>query len=864
VSETVEDPEKKTADVVDPKRLLVDWANNQDGWVRRLVGQVMASHRPISDEQTAELFERYLAEKGLRGESPEAEPSLAYRTDATAEADVLRLVRLSEVAGVNALSPGAVIDFFPGLTILYGENGTGKTGYARILKRLAAVRVPEEIVPNIHTSSSRQMPTAKIDFQVGGVDAALTWNNEVGVSPFTRMSIFDSPAVNLRVDDDLSYVFTPAEISLFGYVSAGIRAVQERGNQAVREMTASSNPFLRYFRRGSTIYQQVEALGPATDVQDLSELAVLPTNASEEKTRLEREIAALRSNAAAGLLAGHREAVRTLHGLNNLAETVARFDRDQYNDQVTALTATRESYRQVREETFGPGDLPGPADDEWQRFVTSAAQYQDHLGSTDYPHTGDQCIYCRQHLDPTAIARIRKYASFLDDALARQISDRERTVAAHAAVITSLRLDDQVTAIARQREAEAADEVYDVAERLLEVLAIVREPLAIGQQVSADDLPRLVHQVRTGMGAPLAAHEAEVEALTQQLSDREAALRDAETKLVALTAKIELDRHLPEIRTFVQRAKQAANLDLVLKRMSGLLRSLTEVSKIASEDLINHDFQSRFEEECRALRTPEVRLEFVGRQGKAHRRKTLAADYRLSQILSEGEQKVLALADFLAEARMGSSSAPIIFDDPVNSLDHRRLKEVSDRITALVATRQVVVFTHNIWLATELLARFEKRPSECSYYMVSDDEATGAKGKIDRATGPRWDTVKELKKRVDEHLKDAAAASGASQAALVESAYGEMRSWCEVVVEGVLFGDVTRRYRANVMMGGLRDVHPDRLQAAIDVIDSLFNRACRYIPDHSQPLPTLSARPTLADAQADWTTAQEAVKAYRG
>ena len=136
-------------------------------------------------------------------------------------------------------------------------------------------------------------------------------------------------------------------------------------------------------------------------------------------------------------------------------------------------------------------------------------------------------------------------------------------------------------------------------------------------------------------------------------------MRDAEAKLAALTAKIELDRHLTEIQAFVHNAKQATSLDQVLKRISGVLRSLTDVAKIASEDLINHDFESRFEAECRALRTPNVPLEFVGRQGKAHRRKTLAADYRLSQILSEGEQKVLAMADFLAEAGMGSSSVPI-------------------------------------------------------------------------------------------------------------------------------------------------------------------------------------------------------------
>ena len=90
-----------------------------------------------------------------------------------------------------------------------------------------------------------------------------------------------------------------------------------------------------------------------------------------------------------------------------------------------------------------------------------------------------------------------------------------------------------------------------------------------------------------------------------------------------------------------------------------------------------------------------------------------------------------------------------------------------------------------------------------------------------------------------------------------------MRSWGEVVVEEVIFGDVSRRYRANIMMGGFRNVHPERMQAAIDVIEQLFNDACRYIPDHSQPLPTLSARPTLAEAQARWSAALDAVDAYR-
>lgn len=856
-----DNPQDVAVPVLDPKRLLIDWANKQDGWVRRLVGLVIASQRPVSDDQTGELFELYLAEKGLQGSAPAVEPPLPYTSMGAAQADALRLSTMSNVAGVNALSPGAKIEFSPGLTILYGENGTGKTGYARILKRLSAVLDPEEILPNIH-AVTRQAPAATIKYQLGSVDVSFDWHNEVGVSPFTRMSVFDSPAVNLRVDDNLSYVFTPAEISLFSYVAAGLRAVQERGSQALKAMAVTS-PFLRFFQRGTTIYQEIEALGPATDLDAIMALSVLPENAAAEKERLEREVAALSSDAAAGLLAAHREAVRALQTLDAFAQATEAFDIDRYNDGVLALATLRESYRQVREETFAPGDLPGPADDDWQRFVSEAASYLEHLGATHYPQDGDACLYCRQPLDAGALSIVGRYTTFLDNALAQQISAQERAVDQAAASLTGLRVDDVDTALRRQHDEDPTSRALEDADQLVRTVSESLTQIRDGRRVAGDGFAGLAGRVRKQVVPMLAEHEAEVASLTQQLADRGTALKTAEASLRTLTATIDLDRHLPEITAFVENAKHALRLDQVLKRLPGLLRSLTDVSKLASEDMVNNDFQARFVEECRALRTPMVRLEFIGREGKAQRRKSLTSDYRLSQILSEGEQKVLALADFLAEARMGGSSAPIVFDDPVNSLDHRRLQQVSDRIAKLVHTCQVIVFTHNIWLATELLARFEKRPTECIYYMVSDDQTTGALGKVDRATGPRWDTVKELKKRVDEHLRDAASASGAAQTALVEAAYGEMRSWCEVVVEEVIFGDVSRRYRANIMMGGFRNVHPDRMQAVIDVIEQLFTDACRYIPDHSQPLPTLSSRPTLADARADWTKALGAVEEYR-
>lgn len=230
-----------------------------------------------------------------------------------------------------------------------------------------------------------------------------------------------------------------------------------------------------------------------------------------------------------------------------------------------------------------------------------------------------------------------------------------------------------------------------------------------------------------------------------------------------------------------------------------------------------------------------------------------------SKVLSEGEQKVIGLADFLAEAGLRLSPAPIVFDDPVNSLDYRRIHEVADRIARLAADRQVIVLTHNIWFATELLSRFEKKKDRCTYYGITDEPG---KGHVVPGSHPRWDTVSKTSGKINQLIEAAKAAEGAVQDALIENAYSTMRGWCETVVETELLAGVTQRYQANVMMSKIDQIKGNHLQAAFDVIGPLFHKACRVTEAHSQPLETLSVRPTLSDLEADWAAVQAARKAY--
>ena len=67
---------------------------------------------------------------------------------------------------------------------------------------------------------------------------------------------------------------------------------------------------------------------------------------------------------------------------------------------------------------------------------------------------------------------------------------------------------------------------------------------------------------------------------------------------------------------------------------------------------------------------------------------------KVSDILSEGEQKAVSLAMFLAEISMRNDISPIILDDPVNSLDHKVMKRFVERLLEL--ENQIIIFTHNI------------------------------------------------------------------------------------------------------------------------------------------------------------------------
>lgn len=846
----------ETPEAVDPRTLLGEWANGSDEWVRLLVSEVLSTGRPVDQASVDRAYELFRQEKALDERKLPAVPELEIETRQDDTTPPLSIDRLSEVRGVNALVATEVIEPHEGLTILYGENGTGKTGYSRIFKTLADSRTVDDILGDIE-AEDHQDQSAKIEYKLGNSKEVLIWAGERGVSPFTRMSIFDSPSVSTHVDEDLDYVYVPAALALFNHVIAAIQDIATRIDAAVIDLGSGGSTLLSRFPKNSSAYPLVETLGASSDLAGLKAKASNEPQVEDKIEGLRQAVAALQSNAVAAQITVRKREVRVLQEALRAGKTLIGLDLNGRNEALQKRVQLTADYHVFRNELFAAADLPADPEESWDSFIAAGEQYKQHLVSVD-AHDADRCLYCRQTLADPARDLLTRYASYLEDKISSDLAKVDSTLAESNRTITSIS-SSEVSAFIEEFKIQDDKPNFFAAIETIESARLLAQEAALTTQPIEPNHVSVAGQVAV-VETALAATSAEVETLELQSSNRTAALAERRRELAELEAGAELTRSWSTIEQQVGNAKEADRLRLLKKALPNLSRGITELSKTASDQLINQSFDSLFLEECEALRAPSLKLQFVGKEGRAQRRKVLSGRHKPSKVLSEGEQKALALADFLAEARLAGITAPIIFDDPVSSLDHRRINEVAQRIASLAENHQIIVFTHDIFLATTLLALFEKS-KRCSYFQVTDEEG---KGRVTRATGPRWDTLSGIRGKINSTIQAAKGQDGEARDALVRTGYDWVRSWCEVFTETELLRGVAQRYQPNVGMTKLVQINTEQLGELIPRVTAVFEEACRFIDGHSQPLPTLGVSPTLGGLEEHWAELQDCKKTNDG
>jgi hypothetical protein len=75
--ESPAEPGSQVATGANPRTILIDWANQQDGWTRRLAAEVLETGRAIPESGITQLYQQFKSEKGLSDSSAENVPQIA-------------------------------------------------------------------------------------------------------------------------------------------------------------------------------------------------------------------------------------------------------------------------------------------------------------------------------------------------------------------------------------------------------------------------------------------------------------------------------------------------------------------------------------------------------------------------------------------------------------------------------------------------------------------------------------------------------------------------------------------------------------------------------------------------------------------
>ena len=840
---------------------MAAWANTGDEWIRRIVRQVLGSNGELSENERAQIWRLFLEEKGFESRTLPTEPPLAHSAQDVSESEPFHLVKISDIRGVNALVENEEINFALGLTLLYGENGTGKTGYSRILKTLAGSRSADAILPDVTLSGNPPAPFATIRYSLGASEVEHLWNGEGSHSPFNRMSVFDSPSVHFHVDADLGYTYSPAALAVFDRARIEVQQIGTAIQTEIGKLNPNNATLLGRFDKRSAIYSYVQSLTAASNLADLKRFTHVPDDADAQKEELETTLVQLKANSLGQGLALKVRFQQVLTEASSYASVTEGLDVPQYNNALSTLSDLRSDQVSLRDNLFAAADLPAEPDQTWEEFIQSGQAYRQHLESSG-AHDNTRCIYCRQSLGSEALQLLAKYGDYLEDQIAQDIL-------VHETMVRSMVEPIQICSLATVRAyvegvnldsnlgLEAGDNQIEALRTILALDEDLAKRFTDGSSTDAN-IPVRASAIKTNFESWISGLKNAITDLKQQNSNREETIKEKETGLYELQARLTLIENWSEIEEFVASAKRADNFTNEGRANANVRRHITTLAREASQKLINERFERIFRAECAVLRAPDLTLEFAGREGRPVRRRALPSNHKPSSVLSEGEQKVIALADFIAEVKMSDNAVPVIFDDPVSSLDRRRVKEVAKCIAALASNHQVVVFTHDIYFTNSLLETIDKSAS-CKYYRITDEDGIGT---VTPGTAPRWDTITRLSAEINLTIEDAKKTQGEAREAHVRKAYGIIRSWCELFVERDVLAQVTGRFQPNVRMTSLENIKISILDETIETVTSIFEGACRYIDAHSQPLPTFGVGPTLAQLQNDWDNLKKCRSAY--
>jgi energy-coupling factor transporter ATP-binding protein EcfA2 len=856
---------------------IVEWSETRPLWQRDALRRIVTQGE-LSKEDYDQLITICKQQRGIETPSvsiitpiPLSGNDIPRQNDS---ATTVKLKSLHNLIGVNALVSDSKLSFgSSGITIIYGDNATGKSGYVRLLKQLCRTRgARDQILPNIFDINAIRFAEAEIDYQLNDTESNLHWmTNSASPEYFREVSIFDEFSAGVYVDENCEVAYLPFGLDLLPRLAD---VCNEISNALRTQATQLSS--LQFIPTGIPLGTQAANIINRIDQRNIKDEVIQFTNFSKEDQQRLNEINLTLSRLKAESPTSRAIEIKTrANRFQILRETFEKYlnllsneQIDELREAITLQKSRESAFTVLQNQSFSDELLPGIGTETWRNLWNGAKQYSELHLHKDFPpsNIGELCVLCHQPLRHEEIERFQRFNNFLNATIQAEVDRARQTTKQLRQAFQNLSAEPFLTSDTFEELSSIKKDEAIFLQKAQEVLLSRRqEALSTEIPESLDKitpLPKLEFSwlvevenklIREATALSSAVNPSEQDQLLNKQNELIGRQKLTEIKTQILN---EIDRRvlLSSIKDCLQ--------DTDTTRIT---RFNTELTHNALIKVLSRKFSEHLSE-LRVQHTSASISRGPGEHGVAYHKIEIKAQQHVkaSNILSRGEHRAIAIAAFLAELETQQSESTIILDDPVSSLDQDRRKYVAKSLVLLSKKRPIIIFTHDLFFL--FLLREEAKPLGIEIvprFLRRDREKVGVVTEgfpwVGQNTSERIGTLKLKSQQVaalyrkgqtDEYEKNA------------KEIYGLLRETWERAVEEVLFNNSITRFTLEIKTNSLRNLW-GLDQTIITRLENGMAKSSRWLTGHDSPILGVETIPDAHELESDILELENWVKEVR-
>jgi len=827
---------------------LLSWLQQQVPWLQVAADRLLRNGS-LSEVDIADLLGLIKA-----SEPTEARPESAIPITANPPPQAeLRLLALGPVEGIDTLNPRSPLGFGTGnLSVVYGHNGAGKSGYSRIIAKASGKPQAADLRSSVFEAAPARQ-ACHIHYSIAGVSSVVEWIPPDPLPDLASIDIFDSSCGRIYLESETEASFVPPELALLADLVAACGRVETVLGAEERALV-SRLPIIPPEHHGTTAALGYRSLRHDWTEEQLASLTLWTEQDATELGQLNRILSVTDPASAAQRRQGVKQQLDLIAvTLVQALDQVTGAGLEVIRTLIRGAVEKRRIATEAAEALQAVSDVNGVGSETWRALWTAAREfsiaeaYPD--GKFPFIEEGARCVLCHQELDASASERLSRFDSYVTGRIETEAAAAEAALVSHLADIKTRPSSEALQTAAQA--AELSEEQAPLLDSVWVELEAFLEPLRNGIDLQADAQPSSGVGELLGLLRQLASN-AEAAAIALLESSDPEARHTAQIRSKELLAKRWVSEQTAAIREEWVRLNRIQEYQSWRRQTSttGISRKASELS----ESLVTDAYVQRFIDELRQLGANNLNVELVKTRAERGRAKhsirlsnSSSPAAPLSDILSEGWRRIITLSAFLADVTGRPDASPFIFDDPISSLDQFWEERVIDRLIVLSDSRQVIIFTHRL----SLLGILSDKASDPHLVNIRREPwGTGQPGDVPIFAKKPESALNHLKnERLARARKTLLVEGSEAYYPLAKAICSDFRILVERVIELVFLADVVQRHRRDVKTRGkIQELAKIRTDDC-DLVDGFMTKYSRY--EHSQSAEAPVELPQPDELEAD-------------